>query len=102
MDRLVSAHLNDRGLFGFVQDGTLASVMLSKALQLVDRQRIIRRMQDLANAITSTDKEAAIASWLKFGVSREEKVAQGEALLSAGAISQEEFVMAGGTAEPAC
>ena len=62
VDRLVSAHLNDRGLIGFVQDGTLASVMLSKALQLVDRQRIIRRMQDLANAITSTDKEAAIAS----------------------------------------
>jgi hypothetical protein len=44
VDSLVTVHVSNKGLIGFVEQSTLASVMLSKTMMLADRQRVVRRL----------------------------------------------------------
>ena len=44
VDSLVTVHVSNKGLIGFVERSTLASVMLSKTMILADRQRVVRRL----------------------------------------------------------
>ena len=69
-DRLFVMHVDVQGVIGFKESNTVESVLLSKVLQLVDRQTTIRRLTALVDAIGQG--AAAVKAWSKLGVAREE------------------------------